>query len=187
MTTQGSTTPPRKPRRGTGRRMAAAEVIADERIRQERCYQLKLLGCATFQEIADSPHPTDPERTLYADRSAARRAWLAAVERHANTEDTLQARELWTLRNEQVFRMLIPKILKTSKDQLWALDRYTRLFEAHARMLGLFQDKLLITPGETDLEKALRELSVEMAARAGGAPVPEEIPVPGDPAATVEL
>jgi hypothetical protein len=172
-TTRSSTT-----RRGVGRRAAPAAILADERIRQERAYQLKLLGCMTFQEIADSEHPEDPERKLYADKSAARRGWLAAVERHAHTEDTVAARELWTLRNERVFRVILAKVGKTGPDQLWAIDRYTRLLEVHARMLGLFQDKLQITPGETDLEKALRELSAEVAAAAGGAPVPVEAPAP---------
>ncbi|MDN5919391.1 MAG: hypothetical protein L0I76_30555 [Pseudonocardia sp.] len=160
------------PKRGSTkpRRMAAPNTVADERIRQERAYQLRL-ACMTFQEIADSPHPEDPARNLYAGPSEARRAWLTARDRHAGTEETADARREWTLRNERIFRALYPRCLR---GDLLAIDRYQRLFAEHARMLGLYQDKIEVTKGETDLDKALRELREQMDTRAAGQPVPEE-------------
>lgn len=176
MTEQAKPKRPRAARNQGARkpRIAAAAVIADERLRQERAYQLRMM-CATFQQIADSKHPKDPERNLYASPSAAREAFLLARDRHAGVSTTAEMREEWKLRNEAIISSLMPTCLdRNHKDHHWAIDRYTRLFSEHARMLGLFQDKLMVTPGETDLEKALRELAAEVTAAAGGEPVPAE-------------
>lgn len=168
MTTHGTTT------RGRGRRAAAPATVADERIRQERAYQLRLAGLS-FEDIARSRHPDDPSRSLYADRGAARRAWQAAVERHSTSEATVEARELWTLRNERVFRALWPQVLRADH---WAIDRYTRLFAEHARMLGLMVQRVEVAAGEADLDAALRDLSEQMRRRAelrtAGRLVPDE-------------
>lgn len=174
-TTDGEPSPsaPKRPRTNTrsgntpgrGRRVASGEVQADERIRQERAYQLKLRG-ATFQQIAESPHPEDPGRKLYASAGAARNAWLTARDRHSGGADTAEERELFRHRNEAIFRAIMPQCLN-SKDsgQLWAIDRYVKLFAEHSKMMGLpipvKQEIQVIT--ESAIDAAIREGLEEMA------------------------
>jgi hypothetical protein len=154
--------------------MAAPEVVADEMVRQERAYQLRM-GCWTFQAIADSPHPDRPGERLYASPSAARTAFITARDRHAGVRETADIREEFRQRNEQIMRSILPTCLdRNHKDQHWAIDRYTRLFAEHARMLGLYQDKLHVTQGTTDLRTALAELEASVAT--GVEPDLQELP-----------
>jgi hypothetical protein len=154
--------------------MAAPETILDEMTRQEQAFKLKI-GGLTFQQIADSPHPTDRGRKLYASPSAARDAWRTAAARHAGVKETAEIREEWRLRNEAIIRTLMPTCLnREHKDHHWAIDRYTRLFAEHARMLGLYQDKLHVTQGTTDLRTALAELEASVAT--GVEPELQELP-----------
>lgn len=159
----------------TKRRGASEAVRADELARQERAYQLKIMGCYTFQQIADSPHPTDRNRKLYAGPSEARRAFMSARDRHAGVKETADMREEWRMRNEAIIRTLMPTCLdRNDPNHHWAIDRYTRLFAEHARMLGLFQDKLHVTQGTTDLRTALAELEASVAT--GVEPELQELP-----------
>lgn len=143
-------------------RSTRPEILADELVRQERAYQLKLSGFRTWKEVADAPHPTDPTRNLYAGPSEARRGYLAALHRHAGTAQTEEMRDEWRMRNEKVFRALMPKCLKGDN---WAIDRYTRLFAEHARMLGLnapirHQIEELT---ESTVDRAIRQLVEQLA------------------------
>ncbi|MEV1294467.1 hypothetical protein [Pseudonocardia sp. NPDC049635] len=165
MTNNASTSQATTSGRGRGRkgkRSASPATVADERIRQERAYQLRL-GLMTFQEIADSPHPEDPSRTLYSCESAARRGYLAARDRHAGTQETEDMRQEWIARNEKVFRALYPRCLR---GELLAIDRYTRLFSEHISMLGL---RRLDVSGQVDVrvegawDASFRELSEQLA------------------------
>lgn len=172
-TSQGSTSS-RTRRSRKGKRAASPATVADERTRQERAYQLRL-ACVSFQEIADSPHPDDPERTLYADESAARRGFLAARDRHAGAPETEEMRQEWIARNERVFRALYPRCLR---GELLAIDRYTRLFSEHIAMLGL---RRLDVTGQVDVrvegawDASFRELT-EALAGLDPAEVQEQLP-----------
>uniref|UniRef100_UPI003F490DF4 hypothetical protein n=1 Tax=Pseudonocardia sp. CA-138482 TaxID=3240023 RepID=UPI003F490DF4 len=150
-----------------GQRKATKEQIEAEWRRQERAYQLKMANL-TFQQIADSPHPADPARTLYSDARSAQRAWMVARDRHAGADDTAAKRREWELRNEMVFRVLWPQIMRADH---WAIDRYTRLLAEHVKMMGLAravpQEMKVIT---TDaLTEAIQEAEAQLAARAAEA------------------
>lgn len=134
--TDGHSTDAGKPRGRPGRRgrrAAPPATVTDERVRQEECYRLRLSGL-TFAEIADSPHPNDPDRKLYADSAGSSRAFRTAMERHAGHQDSEEARALWEARAERALVAIWPQV--TSGD-LAASGAFSRLMSEVGKVLGL--------------------------------------------------
>lgn len=89
-------------------------------------------------------------------------------------EDIEAYRDLLIDRQELVIRVLTPKVLKADT---WAIDRYLKACDQLARLTGSNRpEKLELSVGASELDAALRELEQELRARAGGAPVPQELP-----------
>jgi hypothetical protein len=166
------TTPTAKPRKGQttrrqnrgnkGATVTTTPEAIERRERDLQCVELRKAG-ATWQSIADTLGFADPGHAYKR---------FQVVMKDYPREDVETARNIISDRYDAMIRALWPKVLKGNE---WAIDRVTRISESQAKLLGANRpEKLELSVGGTELDAALRELEVEMKARAGGAPVPVE-------------
>jgi len=155
-----------KPRRkaNRGRTVKTKPEDIERRERDWKCVELRKAGLH-WQAIADQLGYASPGHAY--DR-------FMAIMREYPREDVESVRNMISDRHEAMLRALWPDVLRGK----WlAIDRATRILEALAKLHGANRpEKLEITPGETDLDTALRELEEQMRRRAArdDSPVPQE-------------
>jgi len=158
----GAPKPRRKANRGATDQTSPAAIERWER--DLKCVELRKAG-ATWQAIAD--------QLGYANRGNAYRAFQAVMKEYPR-EDVETWRNIISDRYDAMIRALWPDVLR---GKLLAVDRVSRILEAQAKLHGANRpEKIEITPGETDLDTALRELEEQIRRRAArdGSPVPQE-------------
>lgn len=160
-TTQSET----KPRRRGGNKGRTVRTKPEDIERRERdlkCVELRKAGL-TWPAIADQLGYASPGHAY--DR-------FMIVMREYPREDIEATRNLIRDRYEAMLRALWPDVLRGK----WlAIDRASRILENIAKLEGANRpEKIQITPGESDLDAALRELEEQLRRRAAGRPVPQE-------------
>lgn len=161
-------TKPRATRRktagqGATRAKSKSSPEAVERLERDlQCVQLRRAN-VDWQTIAD--------RLGYASPGHAHDRFMLMMREYPR-EDVETTRNLIRDRYEVMLRALWPDVLQGK----WlAVDRASRILEAIAKLEGANRpEKIEITPGETDLDAALRELEEQLRRRAAGRPVPQE-------------
>lgn len=134
--------------------------------RDLKCVRLRSAN-VSWQGIAD--------QLGYADPGHAHQRFMHVMRTYPR-EDIDTWRNLISDRHEAILRTLWPKVLQGDQ---WAMDRAQRGLEALAKLHGANRpEKLVITPGESDLDKALRELTEQLEARAAGHVVQEPAKAP---------
>jgi len=157
--------PPRSRRKHTRGATVRTKPADVERMERDlRCVELRKAGL-TWQAIAD--------RLGYASAGHAYTRFMVVMKEWPR-EDIETTRNLISDRYEAMLRALWPEVLSGK----WlAIDRATRILENLAKLHGANRpEKIEITPGETALDQALRELQEELQRRAArdGSPVPQE-------------
>ena len=156
------TSPRPKRKAPRGRAVATKPEDIERRDRDLKCVELRKAG-ATWQAIAD--------QLGYASPGHAHDQFMVVM-RDYPREDVETWRNTISDRYDAMLRALWPDVIRGK----WlAVDRASRILEAQAKLHGANRpDKIQITPGETDLDAALRELEEQMRRRAAGQPVPQE-------------
>ncbi|MGH3780599.1 MAG: hypothetical protein ACRDRO_08190 [Pseudonocardiaceae bacterium] len=130
--------------------------------RDKKCVQLRRAG-VHWDTIAD--------QLSYSSPGHAHDRFMALMREYPR-EDVETTRELIAGRLEVVIRTLTPKVVKADT---WAIDRYLRACEQLAKLTGANRaERVEVSVGASELDVALRELQVELQARAAGSPVPQE-------------
>jgi hypothetical protein len=169
--TTPTTAPKTKARKkaGTGqgatrRHSATSPESIDTRERDQQALQLRRSG-VTWDAIATQLRYSSPGHAYNQ---------VTKLMREYPREDVEAYRDLLIDRQELVIRVLTPKVLKADT---WAIDRYLKACEQLARLTGANRpERIEVTAAQSELDAAYRELMAEMNARAGGAPVPPELP-----------
>jgi hypothetical protein len=154
-------------RGATKTQSATSPAAIERRERDLQCVQLRRAG-VHWDIIA--------KQLGYSSTGHAYDRFMAIMREYPR-EDVETTRELIADRLESVIRVLTPKILKGDN---WSIDRYLKTCEQLAKLTGANRpEKLELSVGASELDAALRELEQELRARAGGAPVPQELPAGG--------
>lgn len=162
MTEEQPATPKPRRRSNRGVKVTTSPAAIDRLQRDTEAVRLRRAG-HTFDEIATA--------CGYADKGRAHHA-VTALLRAYPREDVELLRDITFDRYEQLIRGLWAR---AAGGDVWAVDRVSRLLDQQARLCGLNRpEKIQITPGETDLDAALRELEAQMRRRAAGTPIPQE-------------
>lgn len=107
----------------------------------------------------------------YASPGHAYNAFMSVIKDYPR-EDVETARDLIADRHEACIAAMWEQAMEGKG---WAVDRVTRSLEALAKLWGCNRpEKVEVSVGASELDMALRELQVELQARAGGSPVPVE-------------
>lgn len=134
----------------------------EARRKQEVAYRLFIAG-ASYAQIADSDDPRNPGVKLYNDRSAARKAVQAAIERHTSYDESEQMRKTEGLRLDALMRAHWAAAMK---GQRLDTDRVLAIIEARCRLFGLNKPerKQVEVITRDTVQAAIDELTREIAA-----------------------
>lgn len=162
-----TTTEPSKPTRrkrvaNKGGTVRSTPSAIATRERDLKCVQLRKTGLH-WQHIADELGYSSPGHAYNG---------FTRVMKDYPREDVETARNVLADRHEACIAAMWDQAMEGST---WHVDRITRSLEALAKLWGCNRpEKIDISAGASALDQALRDLEVEMKARAAGQPVPVE-------------